>query len=225
MPGTKWKLTFCCCCSVAKLYLTLCFLMYYSSQFLLPSLSLGVCSNSCPLSQWCYLTTSFSVTPSTPALNLSQHQGLFHWVNSSHQVTKVLELQLQQQFLRQIFRLDFHYIYWIDMCAVQGTLKSFLQHHNLKASVLWHSPFFVVQLSHQYIITGKNCTIRAVLRWLTWWAWVWVNSGSWWWTGRPRMLQFIRLQRVRHDWATELNWTEDGRGIVQGNHFLPHKFI
>ena len=40
------------------------------------------------------------------------------------------------------------------------------------------------------------------------WAWVWVNSGSWWWTGRPGVLQFVRLQRVRHDWATELNWTD-----------------
>ena len=41
------------------------------------------------------------------------------------------------------------------------------------------------------------------------WTWVWVDSGSWWWTGRPGMLRFMGLQRVRHDWATELNWTED----------------
>ena len=40
------------------------------------------------------------------------------------------------------------------------------------------------------------------------WTWVWVNSGSWWWTGRPGMLQFMVSQRVGHDWATELNWTE-----------------
>ena len=43
----------------------------------------------------------------------------------------------------------------------------------------------------------------------TGWAWVWINSGSWWWTGRPGMLWFMGSQRVRHDWATELNWTED----------------
>ena len=42
---------------------------------------------------------------------------------------------------------------------------------------------------------------------LTWWAWVWVNSGSWWWTGRPRMLQFMGSQRVGHNWVTELNLT------------------
>ena len=42
---------------------------------------------------------------------------------------------------------------------------------------------------------------------LTWWTWVWVNSGSWWWTGRPGMLQSMGSQGVGHDWATELNWT------------------
>ena len=43
---------------------------------------------------------------------------------------------------------------------------------------------------------------------LTRWTWVWVNSGSWWWTGRPGVLRFMGSQRVRHDWATELNWTD-----------------
>ena len=43
---------------------------------------------------------------------------------------------------------------------------------------------------------------------LTRWTWVWVNSGSWWWTGRPGVLRFMGSQRVGHDWATELNWTE-----------------
>ena len=42
----------------------------------------------------------------------------------------------------------------------------------------------------------------------TWWTWVWVNSGSWSWTGRPGVLWFMESQRVRHDWVTELNWTE-----------------
>jgi len=42
---------------------------------------------------------------------------------------------------------------------------------------------------------------------LTWWTWVWVNSGSWWWTERPGVLQFMGSQRVGHDWATELNWS------------------
>ena len=41
----------------------------------------------------------------------------------------------------------------------------------------------------------------------SWWTWVWVTSGSWWWTGRPDVLRFMRSQRVGHDWATELNWS------------------
>ena len=44
----------------------------------------------------------------------------------------------------------------------------------------------------------------------TWWTWVWVDSGSWWWTGRPGVLWFMGSQRVGHDWATGLNWTELG---------------
>ena len=47
------------------------------------------------------------------------------------------------------------------------------------------------------------------------WAWVWVNSGNWWWTGMPGMLQFMGLQRVRHGWATELNWTELSGSIFE----------
>ena len=44
---------------------------------------------------------------------------------------------------------------------------------------------------------------------LTLWTWIWVHSGRWWWTGRPGVLQFMGLQRVGHDWVTELNWTEE----------------
>jgi len=67
----------------------------------------GVYLNSCPLSQWCHPTISSSVVPSPPAFDLSQHQGLFKWVSSSHQVTKVLEFQLQHQSFQWIFRTDF----------------------------------------------------------------------------------------------------------------------
>ena len=55
------------------------------------------------------------------------------------------------------FRMD-----WLDLLAVQGTLKSHLQHHNSKASILWHSAFFIVQFSHPYMTTGK---IKALTRW------------------------------------------------------------
>ena len=55
----------------------------------------------------------------------------------------------------------------------------------------------------------KGTTEDEMAGWsLTRWTWVWVNSGSWWWTGRPGVLRFMGSQRVRHDWVTELNWTE-----------------
>ena len=94
--------------------------------------------------------------PSPPALNLSQHQGLFQWVGSSHQVAKVLELQLQHQSFQWIFRVDSFRIDWFDLLTVQETLKSLLQHHSLKASALWCSALFIVQLSHLCVITWKN---------------------------------------------------------------------
>ena len=58
---------------------------------------------------------------------------------------------------------------------------------------------------------GENGDDRGWDGWMaspTQWTWVWVNSGSWWWTGRPGVLRFMGSQRVGHDWATELNWTE-----------------
>ena len=79
-------------------------------------------------------------SPSPPAPNPSQHQSLFQWVNSSHEVAPGLIS----------FRMD-----WLDLLAVQGTLKSLLQHHSSKASILQHSAFFTVQLSYPYMTTEK----------------------------------------------------------------------
>ena len=94
-------------------------------------------------------------SPSPPTSNLSQQQGLFQWVSSSHQVAKILEFQLQHQSFNEYsglisFRMD-----WLDLLAVQGTLKSLLQHHSSKESILWCSAIFIVQLSHPYMTTGK----------------------------------------------------------------------
>ena len=67
----------------------------------------GAYSNSYPLSQWCHPTISSSVIPSLPTFNLSQHQHLFKWASSSHQVAEVWEFQLQHQSFQWIFRSDF----------------------------------------------------------------------------------------------------------------------
>ena len=98
---------------------------------------------------------SHPLSSPSPAFNLSQHQGPFQGVGSSPQVAKVLELQFQCQSFQWIgglisFRMD-----WLDLLAVQGTLRSLLQHHSLKASILWCSAFFMVQLSHKWLL-GKS---------------------------------------------------------------------
>ena len=84
-------------------------------------------------------------SPSPPAFNLSQHQSLFQWVSSSHQVAEIVEFQLQHQSFQWIFRTDFFRMDWLDLLAVQRNLKSLLQHHSPKASILLHSAFFIVQ--------------------------------------------------------------------------------
>ena len=96
----------------------------------------------------------------SPPFNLSQHQGLFSWVGSSHQMAKVWSFTISSsnEYSGLIsFTMD-----WLDLLAVQGTLKSLLQHHSSKASVLWCLAFFIVQLSHLYMTPGKTI---ALTRW------------------------------------------------------------
>ena len=76
-----------------------------------------------------------------------------------HQVVKVLELQLQHQSSNENSELISFKIDWLVLLDVQGILKSLLQHHNLKASVLQCSAFFIVQLSHLYMSTGKTIAL------------------------------------------------------------------
>ena len=93
-------------------------------------------------------------SPSPPAPNPSQHQSLFQWVNSSYQVAKVLTFQLQHQSFHWMPRTDPFRMDWLDLLAVQGTLKGLLQHHSSKASILC-SAFFRLQFSHPHMTIGK----------------------------------------------------------------------
>ena len=130
--------------------------------------------------------------PSPLALNLSQHHSLFQWVGSSHQVAKVLDIYHQSfqwifraDFLSTELALCIRWpeywsfsfsispsneypglvsfiMDWLDLLAAQRTLRSLLQHHSSKASILWCSAFFMVHLSHPYKTTGKTI---ALTRW------------------------------------------------------------
>ena len=91
--------------------------------------------------------------PSPLALNLSEHQGLFsRCIRWPKYWSFTFSISPSSEYSGLIsFRMD-----WLDHLAVQGTLKSLLQHHSSKASILWHSAFFIVQLSHPYTTTGKT---------------------------------------------------------------------
>ena len=99
------------------------------------------------------------LSPSPPAFNLSQHQGLFQWVSPLHQVGKYWSFSFNISPSKEhpgliSFRMD-----WLDLLAVQGTLKSLLQHHSSKALIHQGSAFFIVQLSHPYTTTGKTIAL------------------------------------------------------------------
>ena len=136
-----------------------------------PSPTPGAYSNSCPSSKWCHPIISCSVIPSHlmlcrplllpplifPSISVFSNESVFHirwpkyWrfsfsISPSNECSGLIS-----------FRID-----WLDLLEVQGTLKSLLQHHSSKASVLQHSAFFIVQLSHPYMTTGKT---KALTRW------------------------------------------------------------
>ena len=94
-----------------------------------------------------------------PILNLSQHQGLFQWLDSYHQVVKNVNFSLGMSPSNEYSGLISLKIDWFDLLAIQWTFKSLLQHHSSKASILWHSAFSMVQLSHPYMTTGKTIAL------------------------------------------------------------------
>ena len=98
-------------------------------------------------------------SPSPPAPNPSQYQSLFQWVNSSHEVAKVLEFLLYHHSFQRNRRAHLLQNELVGLLAVQGTLKSLLQHHSSKASILRRSAFFTLQLLHPYMTTGKTIAL------------------------------------------------------------------
>ena len=150
---------FCCCfCSVAQPCLTLCDPM----DCTMPGFS--VLHYFPEFAQTHVHWVGDAIQSTNPLLSLfsasrSQHQGLFQWVGPSHQAAIV------QSFISSIspsneysglisFRMD-----WLDLLAVQGTLKSLLQHHSSKVSILQLTSFFTVQLLYPYMITGKTIAL------------------------------------------------------------------
>ena len=123
------------------------------------SLSPGVCPTSHPLNQWCYptiiLCCPLLLLPSVfPSIRVFPRESAVHsWWLKYWTVSFSISLSDECSGLIS-FRTD-----WCDLLAIQGTFKSLLQQHNSKASILRHSAFFMVQLSHPHMITGKTIAL------------------------------------------------------------------
>ena len=128
-----------------------------------PSPTPRVYPDSCPLSRWCHLTISSSDVPFTSHLQSFPASGSFLNESALHiRWPKYWSFSFSISASNEhpgliSFRMDL-----LDLLAVKGTLKSLLQYHSSKASILWCSPFFIVQLSHPYMTTGRTI---AFTRW------------------------------------------------------------
>ena len=146
--------------SVTQSCLTLCNPMDCST----PGLPVyhRVYSNSCPLSWWCHLTISFSGVPFFSCLQSFTASGSFQMNQLRISWPKYWSFSFNISPSNEYSGLISFRMNWLDLFAVQGTLKSLLQHHSSKASILWCSAFFMAQVSHPYMTTGKTI---ALTRW------------------------------------------------------------
>ena len=126
-----------------------------------PSPTPGTCSNSCLFNWWCHpsnhllLCCPLLLLPSISlSIRVFSNESALH-IRWPKYWSFSFNISPSNEYLGLIsFRMD-----WLDLLAVQGTFKSFLQYHSSKTSILWHSAFFIVQLSHPYMTNGKSITL------------------------------------------------------------------
>ena len=176
----------------------------YHAGPLCPPLSPVVCSNSCPLSWWCYLTISSSTTPSPFAFSLFYNQGLFQWVGSLHQVTKYWSFSFSISPSNEYSGLISFRTGLISLLSKDSQESS--PAPQFEASTLWCSAFFMVQLSHMYMTTGKP------------WLWLWGPLLAMW------CLCFLITSRRRKWQPTPVFLPEEsqGRGSLVGCRLWGH---
>ena len=125
-----------------------------------PLPSPGVCSSSCPWVRDAIQTTHPLLPPSLPALNLSQHQGLFQWVGSLYQVTKVRTFSFSISSSKEYSGLISLRMDWFDLLTVHGTLKSLLQHHSSKTSMILSPAAFESGVLEPTSVCCRVCTLE-----------------------------------------------------------------
>ena len=162
--------------------------------------------NSCPLSQWCHPTISSSARPLLPPPSVFPSIRVFsnesvlciRWPKYWSVSFSISPFNEYPGLIS--FRMD-----WLDLLAVQGTLRSLLQHHSSKASVLQYSAFFIVQLSYLYMTTGKTITLT-----------------RWTFTGKVMSLRALLLSHKKKycwNWMMLLKWVMQ---LKEVRHREPH---
>ena len=205
--SSRW---FCCFCSVDNSCLTFCDPMDYSMS------GFPVLHYLLEFAQSHVLWVSDAIQPSHPVIPLLLLPSIFPSIRVfSNELALHIRWPKYCSFNFSIsssneysglisFRID-----WFDLLSVQGTLKSLLQHHSLKASILWCSAFFMVQLSHPYMTTGKTIALTT---------WIFVGKViSLLFNTFSRFLKAL-LWRSKHllvSWLLLLAWLQDG----YSNHF------
>ena len=132
-----------------------------------PSLSPGACSNSCPLSQGCHPTMIvlccplLLLSPIPPSIRVFSNE-----LTLRMRWPKYWSFSFSISPSNEYSGLIFFRMEWLDLFAAQGSLKSLLQYHSSKASILWLSAFFMVQLSHLYVTTGKTIALTIWTKYL-----------------------------------------------------------
>ena len=195
--------------SVAQFCPTLCSSMDWHARPPCPSSIPGVYSNPCPLSQWCHTTISYSVVPSPLALNLSQHQGLFKWVSSFHQVAKILELlYVVMSICRFVSCVAGRECLLWPVCFLGKTqsLSCFIL--SFKAKLVGYSSFLLTSYFCIPSLVMKRTSFLGVVLEGQEKAMAPHSSTLTWkipWMEEPGRLQSMGSWRVRHDWVTLLS--------------------
>ena len=186
-----------------------------------PSPTPRACSDSCPLSWWYHQTISSSLVPFSSRLQSFPASGSFQmsqFFTSSGENKRKLSAKKWMLLNCGVGKNS-----WESLGLQGESNSSILKKISPEYSLEW----LMLKLKLQYFShlmrrndsLGKNLMLARLKAggegwWDGWmasppqWTWVWASSGSWWWTGKPGVLQSMGSQRVRHDWATELNWTE-----------------
>ena len=184
-----------------------------------PSPTPRVHPNPCPLSRWCHPAISSSVVPFSSCLQSFPGSGSFPVSQLCIRCPKYLSFIFSISASNDIHGwfpvgLTIKHVFIFQETDFEAETPILWTPH-AKSWLTWNDPD-----AGERLRAGRKGDDRGWDSWIaspTQWTWVWASSGSWWWTGKPGMLQSMRSQRIWHDRATELNWNHPNSVTVEHN--------